>query len=229
MAVFSDFCSPAEAACVLEEFKFFSGVNLRFFGGNENCERRCACFFPDYMEISEADFPLAAIEITFNKKFSTEMSHRDYLGSILGLGIDRSKTGDILVFDGSALCYVKKEISDYIASNIEKVGRNSVKAKVVDISDIELPKLKTEEKSFTVASLRIDAVAGGAFNIARGKIQLLIEGEKTFLNFLPEISPSKTVGEGDMISVRGFGRFKILSVNGKTKKDRISITVLKYV
>ena len=80
------------------------------------------------------------------------MSHRDYLGSILGLGIDRSKTGDILVFDGSALCYVKKEISDYIASNIEKVGRNSVKAKVVDISDIELPKLKTEEKSFTVAS-----------------------------------------------------------------------------
>ena len=157
------------------------------------------------------------------------MSHRDYLGSILGLGIDRSKTGDILVFDGSALCYVKKEISDYIASNIEKVGRNSVKAKVVDISDIELPKLKTEEKSFTVASLRIDAVAGGAFNIPRGKIQLLIEGEKTFLNFLPEISPSKTVGEGDMISVRGFGRFKILSVNGKTKKDRISITVLKYV
>lgn len=100
---------------------------------------------------------------------------------------------------------------------------------VFDIKEFELPEVKTEEKSYTVSSLRLDAVSGGAFNLARGKIQSLIEGEKVFLNFITELSPSKNVTEGDMISVRGYGRVKVLSINGRTKKDRISITVLKYV
>ncbi len=227
--VFSYFITPAQMEDVIKTVQTYRDVKYMAFGGNDQCERRMLGFCPDYMDISQNDFPVDVIKISTNKKFSTEMSHRDYLGSILGLGIDRSKIGDIIVFDGSALCYVKKEISDYISTNLVKVGRNNVLTEVFDIENIELPEVKTEEKSYTVPSLRLDAVAGGAFNLARGKIQDLIEGEKVFINFITEVSPSKNVSARDIISVCGFGRIKVLSINGRTKKDRISITVLKYV
>ena len=227
--VFSDFLTPAQAEDTLKTAESFRELKFMLFGGNNKSERRVIGFCPDYMEISDSDFPIDIVRISSNKKFSAEISHRDYLGSILGLGIDRSKTGDILIFDGSALCYVKSEISGYVAANLFKVGKNSVEAEVLSLDKVCIPEAKTEEKSFTVSSLRLDAVAGGAFNMARGKIQDLIEGEKVFVNFMTQSSPSKNVSENDMISVRGFGRVKVLSVNGRTKKDRISITVLKYI
>ena len=227
--MFSDFFTPSQAEDVIKTAEFQRDVNFAVFGGNDECERRIIGFCPDYAEITNQDFPIDAVKISYNKKFSTEMSHRDYLGSILGLGIDRSKVGDILVFDGSAICYVKREMAEYISANLNKVGHNNVRTDILALNEVVLPELKTEEKSFTVSSLRIDAVAGGAFNMARGKIQSLIEGEKVFLNFVTQMSPSKNISENDMISVRGFGRVKVLSVNGRTKKDRISITVLKYI
>lgn len=227
--VFSDFITPAQMEDIIKTAQSYRDIKYMSFGGNSQCERRIMGFCPDYMDICQEDFPIDIIKISANKKFSVEMSHRDYLGSVLGLGIDRSKVGDIIIFDGSALCYVKKEISDFINTNLIKVGRNNVLTEVFDIKEFELPEVKTEEKSYTVSSLRLDAVSGGAFNLARGKIQSLIEGEKVFLNFITELSPSKNVTEGDMISVRGYGRVKVLSINGRTKKDRISITVLKYV
>ncbi len=227
--IFSDFITPAQMEDVIKTAQSYRDIKYMSFGGNSQCERRIMGFCPDYMDICQYDFPIDIIEINSNKKFSAEMSHRDYLGSVLGLGIDRSKIGDIVVFDGSALCYVKKEISGFINLNLVKVGRNNVSTKIFDIKEFEFPEIKTQEKIYTVSSLRLDAVAGGAFNLARGKIQNLIEGEKVFLNFITALSPSKNIAEGDMISVRGYGRIKILSINGKTKKDRISITVLKYV
>ncbi len=228
--VFSDYFNPSEAEYVFKAVDKLYDVKYMVFGGNDQCERRIIGFCPVYLALYEQLFPLNAVKIGLNKKFSTDVSHRDYLGSIIALGIDRRKIGDILIFDGSAICYVKKEISDYIASNITKIGKNSVAfTEVLNIGEFELKEPKTEEKSFTVPSLRLDVIAGGAFNIARGKIKNIIESERVFVNFVTETSVSKNINENDIITVRGFGRIKVLSVNGRTKKERISITVLKYV
>lgn len=225
---FTDFCSPTEMDDVCKTAASFKDIKFKAFGGNENCERRIGCFYYEYDEPNESDFPIKAIKIK-NNKFSTEVSHRDYLGSVLGLGIDRAKVGDIFVFDGSAIMFIKSEIAEYVNSNLETVGRNSVKTQMCDIFEFEFPELKTEDKRITVSSLRLDVLVGAAFNVSRGKAQNLVESEKAAVNWITVTNPSKNIDEGSMISVRGFGRAKLMEVIGVTKKDRIAVVIRKFI
>lgn len=226
---FTDFIPTGSIEAILNIVKNIKDIKFTCFGGNDECERRVIAFAPDYDEISLNDFPIKVICITMNTKFTTGLSHRDYLGSILGLGIDRSKIGDIIPLEGKTICYVKEDIADYISINLERVGRTAVKVAVEDIKELELPEKNIEEKHITVASTRLDAVLGAGFNLARGKVQTLIEGEKAFVNWGVAKSTSMQVKEGDTLSIRGFGRMKIVEIKGKTKKDRISMVIGKYV
>lgn len=226
---FTDFINPAEMAVVYDIVKNIRDVNFRIFGGGEDCERNIIGFSPEYIELSDSDFPIKAIKITRNLKFSGELSHRDYLGSILGLGIDRDKTGDIFVFDEYTLCFVINTVADYIGTNLIKVGKTAVKTDIIDIESVSVPAKNTVLKRGTVSSIRIDAVIGSAFNISRGRAQDFIKSERVNVNWSTVTSVSFLLKEGDMVSVRGLGRFRISEIGGKTKKDRTGVIFSMYV
>lgn len=210
-------------------FKQHIEQNVSIFGGFEEAERVVIGFFPEYVQPDNSLFPISILEITYNEKYSRQLTHRDFLGSILGLGIDRAKVGDIVIEDNKAICFLYSDIVQYVSINLEKVGSTKVKTKVLTLENYNVPKPKLEEKTIIISSVRLDSVLSGAFNIARGKISDYIKGEKVFLNFAIETSVSKNIKENDIITLRGVGRIKVLNVEGKTKKDRIILNIAKYV
>lgn len=225
---FTDFSNPFQ----IGELISLLGYNPEFksvaFGGFEGCERVMAGFFPEYMEIDESLFPIRAIKISYNEKFSAKLSHRDFLGSVLGLGLTRDKVGDIIIEDGYAILLVKSDIADFILTNLERVAHTKVKNEEISLESLKGREEKGEEKAIIVSSLRVDAVLSGAFNLSRGKISELIAGGRAFVNWKEEPSASKNVNEGDIITLRGTGRIKIIEIKGKTKKDRFVLNIHKY-
>lgn len=227
--VFTDFITPRMAGIVYQAIQKIYGLYYAMFGGNENCERRKIGFAPEYCEIENQDFPIRVLKITTNTKFSSPLSHRDYLGSILGMGIDRGKIGDIFVYDDKTLCYVSEEIAGYLAGNLEKIGKTKAKVENLAIEEIILPEEKIKEKYITVSSLRLDAVLSAAFPLSRGKAQEMIEAEKAFVNWQTVKSVSSPIKEQDIISLRGYGRVKLIEIKGKTKKDKIGMILHLYM
>jgi RNA-binding protein YlmH len=180
-------------------------------------------FFPEYDEPCADAFPISCVRIDYNTKFSRELTHRDYLGSVLGLGINREKTGDILIDEKGAYMLMDSDVATFVVASLERVGHTAVKTSIV--RDFHAPDKDGVEKRLTVASLRLDAVLCGALNISRGKAAELIKGEKAFVNWLPAKSGSMTVAEGDVLTLRGTGRVILKEISGITKKDRVSVTV----
>lgn len=228
--VFTDFFDPIKTEKFMSILKKIKEINCCSFGGTNDCERKLIGIYPDFLDLSENDFPIIAIKVTIkNKKFSKPLSHRDFLGSILGLGIDRGKTGDILLFEDYAVCFVKSDISQFIDINLDKVSNTYVDTEINNIFDLNLPKANVVEKSATVSSMRLDAVLSSVFNISRGKSKELIEGEKVTVNWTVLKNCSYEIKKDDMISLRGMGRGKITEINDKkTKSNRIVITFCRY-
>ncbi len=226
---FSEFLPPLKANEILTIIKKLNTFEkIEIFGGYEDAERVMLGFCPEYLEIEKSDFPISIIEIEYNEKYSKELSHRDFLGSLIGLGIDRSKIGDIILNENKAICFVQKDIASYIEFNLQKVGSTKIKIKYSSLEKYPIPKQNFEEKNIIISSLRLDSILAHSFNLARGKTSDLIKGEKAFLNWALETSPSKIIKENDIITLRGFGRIKILNILGKTKKDRIILNIIKY-
>lgn len=225
---FSDFMDRAKCVRFQERLRGIRGLEVTLFGGTEDCERQMMGFSAE--ALVETEFPIHIIKIRRkSKKFGqADLSHRDYLGSILGLGIDRSKVGDILVAEDSAVCFVAEEIAPYITAVLEQVSKTAVIAEETEGAEA-IPRRQTETKRLTVASLRLDAVAGEAFHLARGKVQTLIGAEKAQVNWNIVTNTSHQLKEGDMVSLRGFGRFRIKTIGGKTKKDRTGLEIEKYI
>jgi RNA-binding protein YlmH len=202
------------------------GLRHVFYGGYEDAERTVAVFLPDYAELSDHD-PLALLRIT--QSGQKTLTHRDYLGSILGLGIRREIIGDILVRDNGADIVIIKEMGDFLLFNYEKAGRASLKVEVVSIGDILLPEVRFEEKRDTVASLRLDNVVASAFNLSRGKAAEAIERGLVFVNGLETLKADRPIKEGDRLVLRGKGKVLLKAASGATKKDRIPVVILKYL
>ena len=228
--VFSDFLDAAKSGSFYEKLTAcFPDLHIFAWGGMEDCERRMLAFAPDYMEITPEDFPICAIAVSVERKFTdTALSHRDYLGSVLGLGIDRSRLGDILVKDDGALLFVAEGLADFVSGSLRKVGRVPVHTALASPADFSQER-KTQLQRLTVASLRMDAVAGAVFHLSRGKMQGLISAEKVQVNWSSATHADKTLKEGDMVSCRGFGRFRVGSVGGNTKKGRIVVEIEKFI
>ena len=221
---FTDFMDPFKLRR-FTELVGYTEVKTVSYGGFEDAERRMIGFFPEYCECVFSDFPIKPVEIRFNR-FSKGLTHRDFLGSVLGLGITRDKVGDIIVEDERAVVYAQSSVAEHIAANLEYVGHTKINTALLE--SYAPPQKIPSEKKMTVASLRLDAVLGGCFNLSRTKTAELIKGEKAYINWLGENSPSKQVAQGDILTLRGFGRAVIKEVNGITKKDRVLITVEIY-
>ena len=192
-----------------------------FFGGYDNAERKVLVIGSDNIENAKEYIEVLTIES--NKS----MSHREILGSILGLGLNRDIIGDILIKDNRADVFIMKDISRYVLQNLEKVGREKVKIyKNFYENLLEVEDLSKEVKT-TVASLRLDAIISASVGISREISTRRVQNEKVKLNHKIIINSSKQVKAGDKISVRGYGRIELVEILGETKKDRIRVVLKK--
>jgi len=225
---FTEFLDPARCSAFVKILQRENKLeNVFIYGGYDNAERKMIGFLAHEEELEEpADsFPITPISVLYNPKFSKPPIHRDYLGSTLALGLDRGKIGDVVVATNGATIYVHSDIANFVGQYLIQVGQAPVTTKVGEALDI--PKSTSYEKRVTVASMRVDAVIGGAFNLSRNNASVLIEREKVFINW--KLAKSKhTVKLGDIISVRGIGRVEIGEQKGFTKKERIVLDIILF-
>jgi RNA-binding protein YlmH len=222
------FLTPAEAAVIKKGLNpkcVGDDINFKFFGGYPEAERCLFLTYPQYAaETIDSDF-ISLLEIK-GRNIKT-LSHRDFLGSIMGLGIKREKIGDILCLEDKCLVFVVSDIADYIISNLDMVARCGVKAAKQDIGTVVIPKRKFEEIKTTVASLRLDSVIGAALKTSRANAVEVIKQKKVSVNWQESIEPSSKVNPGDVFSVRGVGRFRLAQEINLTRKERLGICIEK--
>ncbi len=221
---FSDFLDGAEQMIVKKNC-FMGSLNTQFFGGFDGAEKKVFGVFPEWME--PADYPIKILKIEHS--FGGELSHRDYLGSVLGLGIERSKTGDILIEGNTAYIFLLCSIAEYVKQNLEKIGSRGVKVSVVNGEDIRLPERKFEFIDGVCASLRLDAVISACTNLSRTKSADMINAGLVKLNHVECEQVAKNINEGDLVSIRGYGRYILEKIGEETRKGRIHITLKKYI
>ena len=221
------FLSPREQE--MARFLFGSQEGLHFFGGYPQAERKMLVFLPDYLEedcMMDEDSPLICLRAEFFQGDS--LSHRDFLGALMGAGIGRETVGDICVSTGSCDFFVTAEIAGYVEQSFLGAGRTKVRMKRVPLSEAHIPEPEVKEIKDTLASLRLDSVISSGFRIGRNLAVQYITAGKAAIDGLPCEKPDKAVAEGMKISVRGLGKIRLTSVNGRTKKDRISVTIHRF-
>ena len=204
-----------------------SGVHVRFWGGYPDAERRVAAFHMDEPP-ADADFPIACLELAGNPKYASP-GHRDLLGAVMGLGLERDAIGDIApgAADGRAYLFVHRDVADYIRANLESAGRAALKVEAMSA----LPMLREPEgtqRRATVSSERLDAVVAAGLKLSRSEAQHLIESGLVKRNHLPELRGDARLEEGDLLSIRGYGRMKILEFEGRTRKGRLAVRIFRY-
>ncbi len=222
------FLSPRELE--MARYLFGEPEGLYAFGGFREAERKMLVFLPEYLEESalmEEDSPIVCLRCTFYEQDS--LSHRDFLGALMGAGIGRETVGDICVDKGSCDFFVTDEIAPYILSSFTSTGRTRVHVEKIPLADAHIPAPEIREIKDTLASLRLDSVISSGFRIGRSLASQYVTAGKASIDGLPCEKPDKTVAEGMKISVRGLGKIKLHAVNGKTKKDRISVVIHRYV
>ena len=239
IVLFSDFLSLNELNIYHSSKKELGFVTCRLFGGYEAAERQMIAFIPDALSLRDVkdsgiisdifQSELSVLHISpLNKKYSEALSHRDYLGSILNLGIERGMIGDILITDSEAIVFVKMQMQEFLTENITRIRHTSVLATIDELTDFHYSP-RYEEIKGTVASVRLDSLLSVAFSSSRSKLSGLIEGGKVFVNGRLITSNAYQVKEHDIISVRGMGKFEFIETLAFTKKKRIYVLIHKYV
>ena len=222
------FLSPREQE--MANYLFGCTEGLHFFGGYPDAERKMLVHLPDYLEESalyEEDSPCICLRAAFFQGDSP--SHRDFLGALMGAGVARETVGDICVGEGRCDFFVTAEIVLYLLQNFTSAGRTKLHLEQIPLTDACIPEPEVKEIKDTLASLRLDSVIASGFRIGRSLAAQYVTGGKAAMDGLPCEKPDKPVSEGTKISVRGLGKIKLVKVNGKTKKDRISVVIHRYV
>ena len=222
------FLSPRELE--MARFLFGDEPGLHAFGGYEEAERKMLVYLPEYLEedaLYDADSPVVCLRATFFE--ADALSHRDFLGALMGAGIGRETVGDICVGKGCCDFFVTEEIAPYILQSFTSAGRTHLHISRIPLTEAAIPEPEVKEIKDTLASLRLDSVISSGFRIGRSLASQYVNAGKAAIDGLPCEKPDKTVAEGAKISVRGLGKIKLVSVNGRTKKDRISVTIHKYI
>ena len=220
---FSRFLEPSAFAAA-RTAAYEAGVECVLQGGYPDAER---CMAGYGYAGEEMTFPLVCIRAEWNAKYAS-CGHRDLLGALMGLGVVREAYGDILVDEECAYLFVTAEIAPFVLANLESAGRAKLKLTAVDIADIRLPEPKGRAVRITAASDRIDCVIAEAYNLSRADVKKRIQSGDVKRNHIEELRPDVPVAEGDILSVRGSGRVKVLAVDGQTRKGRLSMQVFVY-
>ncbi len=208
-------------------------VTIAYSGGYDDADRVVMACLPYYMDGTYFDDVLTVIRASVPKnseaaRSGRALSHSDYLGALMGLGISRSVTGDILVNEGGADIIVLKDMAEFLLQNLTGAGRARISAEEVPLSELRIPEQTWTEAGDTVASLRLDAVLASAFRMSRGKAAEAVRQGLVFVDHMEAGRPDMTVSEGAELVIRHKGKAKLLEVGRRTKKDRIGIRIARY-
>ncbi len=218
---FLGFLTPAQAA---EAVSVLGGCRYELFGGFDGAERTYLCCKPDWCE--DACFPITALSFSFRK--CDTLSHRDFLGSLMALGITRESVGDILVESGRAVVFVSSSVAGFVKTQIGKIGRVGVQ--ITDGFVEPLPQLgQCVEVGGTVASTRIDCVVAEIAGLSRTGAAAAVNDGLVSVNSVLCEKVTRPISEGDKITIRGRGRFTVTSLSGVSKKGRIILKYTKFI
>lgn len=211
-------------------------VMTYYYGGYEDAERCIALFVPkfyekincaEYMIEHDEENPLCILRLKKDK--FTSLSHRDYLGAIMGLGIKREMIGDIIVREDGADVFCLKSIGKFISQNLKKSGRGSVEGEILPVKEYIKSEGKTEIKFYSVASLRLDSIAAAVFNLSRGTAAEMIKGGIIYVNSKQCFKNDYIINQGDKIVLRGKGKVVLEEIIGENKKGRVHINIKRYL
>lgn len=227
ICTYSDFLNLNEVSLLFANLKETSFINYALWGGYEEAERRVVCFYEDD-SFPNIDYPIACLLISpLNEKFSDRLTHRDYLGAVLNLGIDRSKIGDIVVGENCAYLFCHRDIKDFLCLELTRIKHTSVMLRETSGDEVS-GSLERKEVIGTVNSIRLDSLLATAFHSSRSGLSGLISSGKVFVNGRLITSNSFVPKEGDIISVRGMGRFQYVDGSTQTKKNKYRVVLLIY-
>lgn len=218
----TDFLNPRERYIV---HSLVSGNDLLVSeeGAFIGAERKRMFIYPNYHVPEAGDYRVTVFKVKYPTKFLT-LQHKDVLGSLMSLGIDRSKYGDIRMMDDEVQFAVTTELKDYMVANFTSIGKANVS--IEEIQDKETFIVTSDEwleETQVVSSMRLDAIIASLINVSRQKAAMLIRSEKVRVNWTSEVNPAAELFEEDILSIRGFGRFKIIAIEGRTRKDKVRL------
>lgn len=227
-SVSTGFLNEREQDILLSEFESKSETKAIFTGGYENAERRMLVFVPEYLELDEEEH-IAAIRCTYYKDY--ELTHRDFLGALMGLGIERETVGDIVVDKKNcrADIIIKADILPFLLSDFVSAGRARLKVEQIPLSELESIEIETVELTDTVSSPRLDAIIACGFGLSRENASALVKSGKVYLNRRSVSDSDKAVTDGSLINATGYGKFKCFISGNVSKKGRIFIKIQKYI
>jgi RNA-binding protein YlmH len=222
----SDFLDLRQQDLALAVAVNSSGISWHLTGGYEEAERKRLIVFPDWDQ--EANNQIAYLLVRHKDYQEQTIGHRDYLGAVLNLGIKREKLGDIVVQNPVAFLIIDIDLTNFVCQQLSRVKHCSVSVEIISSADFvfEPPQLTTLKIS--LASLRLDAAIAASFNLPRSDVNSFIEGGKVKLNQLETYKPSASVKTGDLVSVRGLGRFRLEDIGGISRKGRYQVRVSRW-
>lgn len=221
----TDFLDPRQRFIVTSIIGQMEDLQTKAIGGFNLAERQRIIIAPTYFETTNEDFQITLLTVNYPSKF-VQLKHPDVLGALLSLGINRAKFGDIRVAKNTIQFAVCSEVVDYVRANLVSIGKVKVHVEKIDDSE-QLIEVEDEwsDQTYTVSSMRLDVVLATVLNISRQKSQNLISAGRVKVNWTIRESTSFELHEGDIISARGFGRLKVLMIEGRTKKDKIRLQI----
>lgn len=238
---FSGFLDPGQRV-LIQGYRHLWPVELSGFGGYEQAERQIMAavgrrdesgarrLMADHaadQTLSVDIWPLVAVQVGGGFQFA-KVSHRDYLGSLLSLGLKRELFGDILVLSTGCQVVLHEQALSFVLSNWSSVGSVGIEVRQIEFSQLQLPERERVERTATVATLRLDAVVAVAYGLSRSKAADLIRAGKVKLNYRPEVRTDRQVDQGAVLSLAGLGRAELLEVGGASKSGRLFIKVGRW-
>ena len=224
------FLDPHEQALARIAVMHAAGVRTLMYGGYDEAERRMLVCIPSDIPMSDeeaCDGLVGVLRVT-KPAISRELTHRDYLGSILGLGIDRRLTGDILVRDDGADIFILPEISDFLLREYRQAGSTAIKTEVLPADEVMIPEARFEMISDSVSSMRLDSIVSSAFRLSRGKAAEAVRGGLVSVDHAECLKPDSRVAEGSVIVLKGKGRAVLHETGEESRKGRTRIKIRRY-
>jgi len=224
----TDFLDPRQCF-ILSTLANRADVKLRLDGGYAEAERKRAVITPEYRDPGEEEIGIQVLSVTSADSRFQGLEHGDFLGAILGLGVKRDKLGDLQLHDGGCHCLVAEEISSFFTGHLQQVHRVGVLTELLPLNKLIVSGGTLEEIGLSVASLRLDGIASDVWRLSRAKVLTPIKAGRCRVNWKVEEDPSTPLKDGDVVSMQGFGRFRVLEVQGVSKSGRMRVRVGKYV
>lgn len=195
-------------------------ADILFFGGYPDAVRLMMGASAD-----EDSFPITALEFCYREQ--DDLRHRDFLGSLMAMGIRRDTLGDILTGKGRTVIFVRDDIVPFLLSDVDKIGRVGVKVSYADVDDLPIPD-DIEELLFTLSSLRLDAFVAAAAHLSRDKAARLIKNELVMVDHVTDTEVSSQLKEGMTVTIRKHGKYVLAELRGTSKKGKLRLSVKHY-